>query len=298
MDRLAAMQTFVKVIETGSFSAAARQLRLGQPAVSKTVAQLEERLGLPLLLRSSRRLSATEAGQIFYDHAKVTIAQAEEAELAARGAGAGLTGRLRVSAGVTFARLKIVPKLGSFLARHPKLEIELILDDRNVDLVGEGIDVALRLGVLTDSALAARKIAVVGRRVVGTPAYFARAGVPEMPADLSTHEAVIYSQRGGGSAWTFAKDGAEQSVVLSGRIRSTAVEALREAVLADLGLAVASDAMLGAELDSGAVQEVLADWRRPSIDVWAVFPTGRRASAKARAFASFVEQELAREYER
>ena len=298
MDRLAAMQTFVKVIETGSFSAAARQLRLGQPAISKTVAQLEERLGLPLLLRSSRRLSATEAGQIFYDHAKVTIAQAEEAELAARGAGAGLTGRLRVSAGVTFARLKIVPKLGSFLARHPKLEIELILDDRNVDLVGEGIDVALRLGVLTDSALAARKIAVVGRRVVGTPAYFTRAGVPEMPADLSAHEAIIYSQRGGGSAWTFAKDGVEQSVVLSGRIRSTAVEALREAVLADLGLAVASDAMLGAELESGAVQEVLADWRLPSIDVWAVFPTGRRASAKARAFASFVEQELAREYER
>ena len=298
MDRLAAMQTFVKVIETGSFSAAARQLRLGQPAVSKTVAQLEERLGLPLLLRSSRRLSATEAGQIFYDHAKVTIAQAEEAELAARGAGAGLTGRLRVSAGVTFARLKIVPKLGSFLARHPKLEIELILDDRNVDLVGEGIDVALRLGVLTDSALAARKIAVVGRRVVGTPAYFTRAGVPEMPADLSAHEAIIYSQRGGGSTWTFTKDGVEQSVVLSGRIRSTAVEALREAVLADLGLAVASDAMLGAELDSGAVQEVLADWRLPSIDVWAVFPTGRRASAKARAFASFVEQELAREYER
>ena len=298
MDRLAAMQTFVKVIETGSFSAAARQLRLGQPAISKTVAQLEERLGLPLLLRSSRRLSATEAGQIFYDHAKVTIAQAEEAELAARGAGAGLTGRLRVSAGVTFARLKIVPKLGSFLARHPKLEIELILDDRNVDLVGEGIDVALRLGVLTDSALAARKIAVVGRRVVGTPAYFARAGVPETPADLSTHEAIIYSQRGGGSAWTFAKDGAEQSVVLSGRIRSTAVEAVREAVLADLGLAVASDAMLGAELESGAVREVLADWRLPSIDVWAVFPTGQRASAKARAFANFVEQELAREYER
>jgi len=297
MDRLAAMQTFVKVIETGSFSAAARQLRLGQPAVSKTVAQLEERLGLPLLLRSSRRLSATEAGQIFYDHAKVTIAQAEEAELAARGAGAGLTGRLRVSAGVTFARLKIVPKLGSFLARHPKLEIELILDDRNVDLVGEGIDVALRLGVLTDSALAARKIAVVGRRVVGTPAYFARAGMPETPADLSAHEAIIYSQRGGGSAWTFAKDGAEQSVVLSGRIRSTAVEAVREAVLADLGLAVASDAMLGAELESGAVREVLADWRLPSIDVWAVFPTGQRASAKARAFANFVEQELARDYE-
>ena len=148
MDRLAAMQTFIKVIETGSFSAAARQLRVGQPAVSKTVAQLEERLGLSLLLRSSRSFSATEAGQIFYEHAKLAIAQVDEAELAARGAGAGLTGRLRVSAGVTFARLEIVPKLGAFLAQHPELEIELILDDRNVDLVGEGIDVALRMGAL------------------------------------------------------------------------------------------------------------------------------------------------------
>src|SRR5580704_12306356 len=136
MDRLAAMHVFVKVVETGSFSAAARQLRVGQPAVSKTVAQLEERLGLPLLLRSSRSLSPTEAGQTFYEHAKLAISQADEAELAARGAGAGLSGRLRVSAAVTFARLMIVPRLGTFLKQHPQLEIELVLNDRNVDLVG------------------------------------------------------------------------------------------------------------------------------------------------------------------
>jgi DNA-binding transcriptional LysR family regulator len=296
MDRLAAMQAFVKVIETGSFSAAARQLRVGQPAVSKTVAQLEKHLGLPLLLRSPRSFSPTEAGQRFYEHAKLAIAQADEAELAARGAGAGLTGRLRVSAAITFARLEIVPKLGRFLAQHPQLEIELVLDDRNVDLVGEGIDVALRMGVLTDSALSARRIAVTPRRVMGTPAYFARAGLPRTPAELSAHEAIIYTQRGGGTAWTFVKDGAEQSIALSGRIRTTAAEALREAVLADLGLAVASEAMLGPELRSGAVREVLADWRLPAIDIWAVFPTGRRATAKARAFAAFAEQELAREY--
>jgi DNA-binding transcriptional LysR family regulator len=294
MDRLAAMQTFVKVIETGSFSAAARQLRVGQPAVSKTVAQLEQRLGAPLLLRSSRSFSATEAGQLFYEHAKLAIASAEEAELAARGAGAGLTGRLRVSAAVTFSRLKIVPKLGRFLAQHPKLEIELVLDDRHVDLVGEGIDVALRMGTLADSALSARKIAESRRRVVGTPAYFARAGLPQTPAELTAHEAVIYAPSGGG-AWTFIRDGIEQSVMLAGRIRTTAAEAVREAVLADLGLAVASDAMLGAELTTGAVREVLSDWTLPSFDVWAVFPTGRRASAKARAFAAFVEQELAQE---
>jgi DNA-binding transcriptional LysR family regulator len=293
MDRLAAMQTFVKVIDTGSFSAAARQLRVGQPAVSKMVAQLEERLGVTLLLRTSRSFSATEAGRIFYERSKLAIADADEAELAARGASAGLVGRLRVSAAVTFARLKIVPKLGRFLAQHPKLEIELILDDRNVDLVGEGVDVALRMGVLTDSALTARKIARIRRRVVGTPAYFVRAGAPLEPRDLKRHEAIIYTQRGGGAAWTFVKDGFEESVALKGRIRSTAAEAVREAVLADLGLAVASDGMLGIELESGAVREVLADWRLPSIDIWAVFPTGRRASAKARAFAAFVERELA-----
>ena len=292
MDRLAAMQAFVKVIEAGSFSAAARQLRIGQPAVSKTVAQLEERLGTTLLLRSSRSFSPTEAGRIFYERAKLAIAEADEAELAARGAGIGLVGQLRVSAAVTFARLKIVPKLGRFLARHPKLEIELVLDDRNVDLVGEGIDVALRLGALTDSALTGRKIGRTPRRVVATPAYFAQAGVPIEPRDLERHEAIIYTQRGGGAAWTFAKNGAEQYVALNGRIRSTAAEAVREAVLADLGLAVASDGMLGAELESGAVREVLADWHLPAMDIWAVFPTGRRASAKAREFVAFVEEEL------
>jgi DNA-binding transcriptional LysR family regulator len=292
MDRLAAMQTFVRVIDTGSFSAAARQLRVGQPAVSKAVAQLEQRLGAPLLLRTSRSFRITEAGQLFYEHAKLAIAQADEAELAARGAGAGLTGRLRVSAAVTFARLRIVPKLGAFLAQHPKLEIELVLDDRNVDLVGEGIDVALRMGTLTDSSLSARKIAESRRLVIGTPTYFARAGVPRRPADLAAHEAIIYAQRGGGTAWTFAKGGTEESVALRGRVHTTAAEAVRAAVLADFGLAVTSDAMLGPELRTGAVREVLSDWRLPPVDIWAVFPTGRRASAKARAFAAFVEQEL------
>lgn len=294
MDRLAAMQTFVKVVETGSFSAAARQLRVGQPAVSKTVAQLEERLGLPLLARSSRSFSATEAGQNFYEHAKLAIAQADEAELAARGAGAGLTGRLRVSAAVTFARLRIVPRLGRFLAQHPRLEIELILDDRHVDLVSEGVDVALRMGTLADSSLSARRLAAVRRMVVGTPAYFARAGAPETPADLAAHEAIIYTQRGGGVTWTFAKDGREETVALQGRIHTTAAEAVRAAVLADLGLAVASDGLIGAELRDGVVREVLTDWRLPMLDVWAIFPSGRKASAKARAFAAFVEQELNR----
>lgn len=292
MDRLAAMQTYVTVIETGSFSAAARQVRVGQPAVSKTIAQLEERLGVTLLSRSSRRLSATDAGRVYYERAKQAIAEVDEAEFAAKGAGAGLVGRLRVSAPITFTRLKLVPKLGRFLAQHPNLDLELILDDRNVDLIGEGIDIALRMGRLAESGLVARKLADIQRRVVGTPEYFARAGVPESPRDLERHEAVIYTPQGGGPDWTFAKNGAEENVALRGRLRTTAAEAVREAVLANLGLAVASDAMLGLELESGTVREVLSDWRLPSIDLWAIFPSGRRVSAKARSFLTFVEKEL------
>jgi DNA-binding transcriptional LysR family regulator len=140
MDRLTSMQVLVRVVEAGSFSGAARQLRVGQPAVSKTIAQLEERLGVGLLLRSSRGLTPTEAGQNFYERAKRSIEEADEAELAARDAGAGLAGRLRFNAGVTFGRLHIIPRLPLFLAAHPELTVEAVLDDRDVNLIEEGID--------------------------------------------------------------------------------------------------------------------------------------------------------------
>src|ERR1700731_3308935 len=159
MDRLAAMETFVAVIDAGSFSAAARRLNVGQPAVSKLIAQLEDRLNVKLLVSSTRGLTATEAGLKYYERARRSIEEAEEAELAARGAGSGLAGKLRISAAVTFARILLMPRLPEFLARHPGLEIDAILDDRNIDLVQEGIDVALRMGRLVDSALAGRRIA-------------------------------------------------------------------------------------------------------------------------------------------
>lgn len=296
MDRLVAMTTFIRVVETGSFSAAARQLRVGQPAVSKTIASLEQRIGARLLLRSPRGLGLTEAGQNCFEYAKLAIAEADEAELAPRGAGAGLSGRLRVSAAVTFARLHIVPHLASFLAQHPQLNVELILDDRNVDLVGEGIDVALRMGRLGDSALAARRIGKAKRLVLGTPGYFANAGVPATPGDLGAHQSVIYEQKGGGDHWVFRQGEREMPINLTGRIRSTAAEAVREAVFAGLGLTVASDWMFAPELKDGRVRAVLEDWTLPPIDLWAVFATGRQVSAKARAFATFVEAQVRKDY--
>lgn len=291
MDRFQAMQAFVTVVEAGSFSAAARQIGVGQPAISKTIAQLEERLQVRLLVRSTHSLAPTDAGLRFYERARAAIREAEEAELEARGAGAGLSGRLRISAATTFARLLIVPHLPHFLARHPDIEIDVLLDDRVIDLVSEGVDLALRMGELNDSTAIARRIARGRRSVLATPAYLARAGTPQSPADLAVHEAIVYSQLG--ASWTFQRSGTEVSVAVHGRVRLSAAEGIRAAVLADMGLTVNSDWMFAPELESGAVRRVLDDWALPPVDLWAVFPTGRLASAKARAFADYVESILA-----
>ena len=179
------------------------------------------------------------------------------------------------------------------MTRHPALDIDLVLDDRNVDLIGEGIDIALRMGVLADSAAFARKIGE-SRRVVGRDPRLSGSGpvAPSVPSELTGHEAVIYAQRGGGEAWLFRRGEAEAHVTLSGRLRTTAAEALREAVLAGVGIAVATEWMFATELLAGTVTAVLEDWSLPTIDLWAVFPSGRRITAKAHAFAQFVEDEL------
>jgi DNA-binding transcriptional LysR family regulator len=284
------MEAFVLVVDTGSFSAAARRLNVGQPAVSKLVAQLEERLGVKLLVRTTRGLTATEAGLNYYERARRSIEEADEAESAARGAGSSLTGRLRICGAVTFARIHLMPRLPEFLARHPELEMEVVLDDRNIDLVQEGIDVALRMGQLSDSSLTARRIASGRHVVVGTPAYFERTSKPTVPGDLAAHQAVIYDQEAGGQDWTFQRNDAEIAVILKGRLRVSAAEGVRAAVLANAGIAVASEWMFSPEIADRTVQMVLQDWVLPRIDLWAVFPAGRTATTKARAFTQFVQE--------
>jgi DNA-binding transcriptional LysR family regulator len=290
MDRLAAMEAFVLVVDSGSFSAAARRLNVGQPAISKSIAQLEARLGVRLLIRSTRGLAPTEAGLNFYERARRSIEEADEAELSARGASRGLSGRLRVCAAVTFARIHLLPRVPEFLTRHPDLELDIVLDDRNIDLVQEGIDTALRMGRLTEATMTARRIATARHLVVGTQAYFSRAGEPRSPSDLQRHEAMIYDQRAGGSAWTFRRDGTEQPVSLKGRVNVTAAEGLRALVLADGGIAITSEWMFTPELAAGTVKPVLEDWTLPSMDLWAVYPAGRTATTKARTFIAFVEE--------
>jgi DNA-binding transcriptional LysR family regulator len=290
MDRLAALETFVRVVDTGSFSAVARQQGIGQPAVSKAVAQLEAWLGVSLLLRSTRSVVPTEAGRNFYERARRTVEEAADAVTAARGAASALSGKLRVSTSICFGRLHVIPRLSEFLDEHPDLEVELVLDDRQVDLVNEGIDVAMRMGPMPDSNMSARRLAQGRRVVVATPAYLQRHGVPTSPGDLSRHQAIINSRVPGFDTWTFRKGAQEVSVVLHGRLKVTAAEGLREAVKCNLGLTLASEWNFSPELKSGEVVAVLEDWALPATNLSAVYPTGRLASTKARAFASFVER--------
>jgi DNA-binding transcriptional LysR family regulator len=291
LNRLALMETFVCVVQTGSFSAAAQRLNVGQPAISKAIALLEKHLGTRLLIRSTRGQKPTEGGQAFYEGALKAIEQANFAEQTARASGSELAGVLRVSAAVTFARLHIIPRLHGFLNAHPELSIDIVLDDGHIDLVEQGIDVALRMGKLLDSSMTAKKIATVPRSVMASPRYLEKYGMPTTPSDLGEHAAVIYSSNSAPSGpWVFTQQDQALSVNIQGRIKVSAAEGVRAAVLADLGFTIASEWMFSPELASGEVVTLLNDWQLPPFDLWALFPTGRMVSAKTRAFVSFVEQ--------
>ncbi|WP_207005221.1 LysR family transcriptional regulator [Trinickia mobilis] len=292
MDQLTALGTFVRVIETGSFSLAARSLGVGQPTVSKAISTLEERFAVRLLLRSTRRLTPTDAGEAFFQQAKRVILEVEQAEHVARAASTHLSGRVRVSADVTFTRLHLMPALERFLDKYPNLSLDIVLDDRNVDLLEEGIDVGLRTETLGISNMPARKLGEAPRYVVGSSAYFERAGNPCTPCELTQHHFINYSQQGGGRVWTFRRNDTELSVSLNGRLSLSAFEGVREAVLADVGIAIAPEWRFSPELKSGRVMTVLTDWHLPPCELWAVIPAGRMASAKTRAFLNFVQETL------
>jgi DNA-binding transcriptional LysR family regulator len=193
---------------------------------------------------------------------------------------------------VTFARLHLAPVLGSFLDQHPGLKLEVVMDDRTVDLLEENIDVAFRLGDLADSALTARKLASSDRLVVASPAYLRRRGRPLTPGDLLSHEAIVYSQPAGGAVWKFRRGTADASVTLRTRLSFTAAEGVREGVLAGLGITMASRWMFADELDDGRVVPLLEDWSLSPVDLWAIYPAGRLPSTKARAFVQWFTGQI------
>ncbi|MFA9218465.1 MAG: LysR family transcriptional regulator [Sphingomonadaceae bacterium] len=293
MDLLSAMRSFVRVYEAGSFSDAAKHLGLGQPAVSKAIAQLEQRLATKLFLRSTRGLTPTEAALTFYEHAIRTLDDAELALSAVRGEPAALTGRLRVSGTITFMRQHIIPRLSGFLAQHPGLTLDFLLDDGNVGLIEEGVEVAFRMGMLPSSNLTARRIGQCRRVVVAAPGFIQRHGRPRQPAELAGMPAIVLSRGEGGEQVLFAREGVSSEITLQPTLRISALEGVRAAVLAGLGFAVASEWIFTDELGDGRVCEVLEEWSLPRLDLWAILPGGRYAGPKARAFIAFVEDQLA-----
>lgn len=288
MDRLQSMAVFARVAEQGSFSAAARQLGLSKSAVSKHVAALEERLGVRLLNRTTRRLALTEVGAVYRDYCAKLVQDAEEADLAATWHSDEPRGRLRVSAPMSFGILHLGPILPEFLARHPALQVELILDDRVVDLLEEGVDVAVRIGRLADSSLIARRFATARSVCVASAAYLARAGTPQRPDDLARHNCLRYSYLRQPDDWTFSRDGEPVTVRVGGNLQANNGDVLRAAARSGLGIVCLPDFIIGDDLEGGTLVRLLADWAAPDIPIHAVFPSQRHLSAKLRSFVDFL----------
>lgn len=290
MDRLDELATFLAVIETGSLAAAARRLRRSPAAVTRTLAALEGRVGVRLIERTTRRLSVTEAGRRLADEARAVLS-AYEGAIAREEAGP-LRGQLRISAPLVFGRRHVAPVLNRFLDAHPQVSAELVLNDRNLDLVDEGLDVALRIGALADSRLVARKVGEVRRQVVAAPAYLARHGAPARPADLAEHEIVYASTQPGPTEWRFDGRLGREAVRLRPRLMVNAIEAAVAAVMEGRGVGRFFSYQVADELADGRLVRLLGEWEPPPIPVQVVTASARLMPPRARAFLDFAAAEL------
>lgn len=286
-DRFLDLALFVRVAETGSFSRAGRELGYAQPTVSRMIGGLEARLGVKLLLRTTRQVVPTEAGTMLLERARGVLADVEDMENAVRRSD-GLTGMLKVATPVTFGAREIAPRLGPFLAAHPSLRVELLMADRRVDLLDEGVDLAIRLGPLDDSSFVSRRIASAPRYLVASPAYLARRRAPASIADLQGHD-IISGRSPGIDIWSLRDAaGGETSVKLEARLVATSTEGLLAAAVAGFGIAMTSAFACRMELARGELVRILPDFQLPTIDVHAVSPLGRKPPAKVRLFIDHI----------
>jgi DNA-binding transcriptional LysR family regulator len=290
MDNLGAMQAFVKVIECGGFSAAARELRLSKSAVSKQVARLENRLQARLLNRTTRRLSPTEVGITFYQHCQRILAEVEEAETAVLRLHREPRGVLRLNAPVSFGASHVAPALPDLMRRHPELKVDMVLNDRLVDLVDEGFDLAIRIADLPDSSLVARKLAPNRLVACASPAYWRVHGVPSHPNDLKAHNCLVYAYLLTNDAWVFRGPDGPLSVRITGNLSANNGDALRAALVEGLGVTVIPSFIVGADLAAGRLQAVLEDYEDPESSIFAVYPHNRHLSAKVRVFVDFLAE--------
>jgi DNA-binding transcriptional LysR family regulator len=305
MDKLQAMKTFVRVVEAGSFSAVAHESDTTQSAVSKQIAALERELGARLLTRTTRSLALTEEGEHYFERARRLLAEIAEAEGALRRGEQQLTGWLRIAASVGFGRLKLMPLVQSFLAEHRGVKIDLRLSDGFIDLVEQGIDVAVRIGDLPDSSLIARRVGTAQRMLMAHRSYVRSlpkgTKAPRVPDDLADHNCLVYTELAMRNAWSFtagpgAADpvGTTRVVRVEGNLQTNSSEVMRASVLAGMGIGYSPTWLFDDELASGEVQRMLPDWETIPIPIHVVSPLARRHSAKVKAFAEHVGHAMAR----
>jgi DNA-binding transcriptional LysR family regulator len=291
MDELARIQTFIKVVEAGSFSAAARDVS-SVSSVARQVKSLEDELGVRLLNRSTRSLSLTEPGRRFYERACELAADLSNAKSEARSFQDSVKGVLRVSLRVSAGTTVIVPALPALLAQYPELSLDVSLADDRVDLIANHIDVAVWMGHMPDSELVARRLSPSRRVVCGAPAYFERHGVPATPDDLRRHNCILYSARSYGSKWGFTRDGKLEETQVQGSVRSDHSMVLLSTAVAGIGLIVVHEWMVRRHIEQGALVTVLDDYsvnpRPGDAELYAVYPSNRGLSRKVRVFVDFL----------
>lgn len=289
MDRFTALTVFRHVAELNSFAQAGRRLGLSAPAISKNIAELEARLGARLIHRTTRRMALTEEGRIYLEHVVRGLDALAEADQALCPVKAAPSGVLRVSAPMTVTLTRLSTAIPAFLARHPALRLDLDLDDRRVDIVREGFDLAIRgSDHLEDSSLVARRLAVMPHVLCGAPSYFAVHGVPASPAELGAHACIRFSLSGHADTWEFRQDGRVERIAVDARYSVTSSLAVRDALRAGLGLSLIPRPYVEEDLETGRLQAALEDWRTVETTLHAVYPSRQHVAPKIRAFLDFL----------
>jgi len=283
MDRLALWQTYLRVIETGSFSAVARELGTSQPRVSKQIAALEAQLGVRLIRRTTRKLSITEEGERLYAEARRIVQEVSEVESQIKG-GSQPEGTLRIACPPAFAGLKLLPLAASFMHINSQVKIEFSVHDRFVDLVEDGIDVAIRIGEVDAIDLHAKRIGTARRICVAAPRYLKRHGVPKTPSDLRAHSCILYTLLATGTTWPFKG----MPVKVAGRARGNSPEVVTAMAIHGLGIAMAPDYLFSEALASGSLRQVLKDWPVPGLPIHALYLARRYVPARIRSFVEYA----------
>jgi len=292
MDQLSSMKAFVAVADGGHFAMASERLGLSRAMASKLVMDLEAHLGLRLLNRTTRKVSLTEPGAAYLERCRDILAAIEEAEREIAAQASEPVGRLRVTAPMSFGALHVAPRIAAYTARYSRMNIDLVLNDRLVDLVEEGYDLAIRIGRLADSSLIAKRIGATRIVVCASPGYLAARGRPMKPADLADHECILYSYASAGAVWTFLGPNREETVRVRGRVACNNGDAICHMATSGQGVTMQPDFIAAPHLRAGTLEQVLADYTTEPTGIYAIHPSHRHAPLKLRTFIEFLSASI------